>query len=70
MSAPKQLEGLFTEEQVCCLVQMPLKMLREVSRLANLGVELSGSRFYQRAEIEILREIVEGYNQARLQQLT
>lgn len=70
MSAPKQAELLLTEDQVCRLVQMPLRMLREVSRLAGLGQESSGVRFYRYGELEVLLEVLEGFNKALVDQVT
>ena len=70
MSAAKQFEGLLSEDQVCWLVRMPLRMLREVSRLANLGVELSGTRFYHPVEVDILREILDAHHKTSVQETT
>lgn len=70
MSAPRQAEYLLTEDQVCRLVQMPLRMLREVSRLANLGEERDGTRYYRYGEMEILMEVLEGFNKVLVEQLT
>lgn len=70
VAKPALAGGLFTEEQVCVLVRMPLKMLREVSRLANLGVDVAGHRFYHRAEVEILRGLLESSDRAWVEEIT